>query len=600
MFEAELEQVGEQVRANLHRLGSIPPERIHWIPIPFSGHWGFGTAACFQSAAAEPGLGKAEVAGRAAALAQQAAAGVRLPHGIARLVAEKAYLNVYFDAAVYARRVVDQTIGEAEAFGRGAPKGERVMVEYFQPNTHHSIHIGHARAALLGESLARLVEFAGFDTVRASYPGDMGLGVITCMWAYQRFHAGQEPEGIHERGRWLANIYAEATQLLSPGEDETEAERAQREGYDAERREMYRRWDAGDPEVRQLWLKTRQWSLDELNDVLRMLDIRMDVLFFESEAAAQGKQIVEELIQRGIAEDERPSGGPVIVRIDDKLGLKKEKYRTAVILRSDGTTLYLTNDLALAKRKFEEYHVDRSVYVVDVRQSLHFQQVFKILELWGFAEAAKCYHLAFGFVSLPAGAMSSRKGNVVFFKDVADEAVRRVLAVIEEKNPDLPEAVRHEVAAQVGLGALAYAMLSVDNTRDIVFDMENALSFDGQSAPYIQNAHVRACSILRKAGAVPPPVDFTHSLEPLETELIDLLARFPTAVQQAALDYKPLHMANYAYEVARAFHAFYHAVPVLQAGAPATVAARLRLTAAARQILANSLRLLDIQAPESM
>jgi len=275
-------------------------------------------------------------------------------------------------------------------------------------------------------------------------------------------------------------------------------------------------------------------------------------------------------------------------------------YRTAVFLASDVTTLYLTNVLALSRRKFEDYHVDRSIYVVDVRQSLHFQQVFKILELWGFPEAAKCYHLAFGFVSLPAGAMSSRKGNVVFFKDVADEAVRRVLEVIEEKNPDLPAAVRAEVATQVGLGALAYAMLSVDNTRDIVFDLDTALSFDGQSAPYIQNAHVRACSILKKAGRVPVAADFAYPLEPLETELIDLMARFPSAVQQAALDYKPLHMANYAYELARTFHAFYHAVPGLQAGAPETIDARLRLTAAARQTIANSLRLLDIQAPESM
>jgi arginyl-tRNA synthetase len=600
MFETELDQVGEQVCANLRRQGSVPPERIQWIPIPFAGQWGFGTAACFQAAAAEARHAKADVGRRAEELAQEVVVGVQLPPGMARIAAERAYVNVYLDPAVFARRVVDQVIGEADEFGRGQPKGERVMVEYFQPNTHHSIHIGHARAALLGESLARLVQFAGFDTIRASYPGDMGLGVITCMWAYQRFYAGQEPEGIHQRGRWLANLYAEATQLLIPREDETDAERAQREAYDAERRELYRRWDAGDPEVRQLWLKTRQWSMDELDDVLRMLDIRMDVFFFESDAASEGKEIVEELIRRGIAEDERSAGGPVIVKIDERLGLKKEKYRTAVILRSDGTTLYLTNDLALAKRKFEDYHVDRSIYVVDVRQSLHFQQVFKILELWGFPEAAKCYHLAFGFVSLPAGAMSSRKGNVVFFKDVADEAVRRVLGVIEEKNPDLPAGLREEVATQVGLGALAYAMLSVDNTRDIVFDMDNALSFDGQSAPYIQNAHVRACSILKKAGGMPRTADFAQPLEPLETELIDLMARFPAAVQQAAMDYKPLHMANYAYELARTFHAFYHAVPVLQAGSPEAIAARLRLTAAARQTLFNSLRLLDIQAPESM
>ncbi len=601
MFETELDQVGEQLRASLLRLGAPPPERLQWVPTPFAGQWGYGSAACFQAAAAEARQGNPiNVPQRAQELARQAADDIHPPPGISRVAAEKAYVNVYLDTAVFSRRVIDEAIRRSAAFGRGQPKGERVMVEYAQPNTHHSFHIGHARATLLGESLARLVEFAGFETIRASYPGDMGLGVITCVWAYQRFYLGQEPDGIHARGRWLADIYAEATQLLTPKEGESETERAQREAYDLERRELYRRWDAGDPEVRALWSKTRQWSLDEFNEILRELDVHMDVFFYESEVAGPGKEIVDELIARGIAEDERPQGGPVIVRIDDKLGLKNEKYRTAVILRSDGTTLYITNDLALAKRKFEEFHVERSIYVVDVRQSLHFQQVFRILELWGFPQAAKCFHLAFGFVTLPAGAMSSRKGNVVFYKDVADEAIRRVLRVIEEKNPDLPAEARGEVASQVGLGALAYALLSVDNTRDIVFDMDSALSFDGQSAPYIQNAHVRACSILKKAGGFPVEASFDYPLQPLEVELIDLIARFPAAVQQAALDYKPLHMANFAYDLAKTFHAFYHAVPVLQAGEPAMVAARLRLTAAARQVIANSLRLLAIQAPASM
>jgi arginyl-tRNA synthetase len=272
----------------------------------------------------------------------------------------------------------------------------------------------------------------------------------------------------------------------------------------------------------------------------------------------------------------------------------------AVILRSDGTSLYLTKDLALAKQKFEQYHVDRSIYVVDFRQSLHFQQAFKILELYGFPQAAKCHHLAYGFVTLPAGAMSARKGNVVLFKDVADEAHRRVLDIIAEKNPDLPEAERDGVAWKIGLGALAYAMLAVDNTKDIVFDWETALAFDGQSAPYVQNARVRANSILKKAGSMPPHASFSYALEAHEVELIDLISRFPATVQQATLEYKPLHMANYVFDVAKAFHTFYHAVPVLQTTDPAVREARLRLVAATRQVLTNGLRLLDIQAPDVM
>ncbi len=600
MFEHELEAVAIEVRSALSRLGLPQPARIDWTPIPFAGQWGVGTPVCFQVAAAEARSGRAgQVPARAAAIASEVSRQVHLPPGLTRLEAAGAYLNLYFDSASYAGRVVDTVLAQGRDFGRGAPKGERVMVEYAQPNTHHSFHIGHARNAVLGESLARLVEFAGFDTIRASYPGDIGLGVITVLWAYQKFYRGQEPQGLHERGQWLLKIYAEATALLTPRDDETPEETAKRQAYEAERRDLYRRWDAGDPEVRELWLRTRQWSLDELQDILHMLDIHIDVFFFESEVEEEAKAIVDELIARGIAEDERPEG-PVIVRIDEKLGLKKETYRTAVVLRSDGTTLYLTKDLALAKRKFERFGVDRSVYVVDVRQSLHFRQVFKILELYGFPQAAKCHHLAYGFVTLPEGAMSARRGNVVLFKDVADEAERRVLATIAEKNPELPVDQRAEVARKVGLGALAYAMLAVDNVKDIVFDWESALSLEGQSAPYIQNAHVRANSILRKAGGLPAQASFAYALHPLEIELIDRLSRFPGVVQQAALEYKPLLMANYAFELARTFHSFYHAVPVLQAESEAVRHARLRLTAAARQTLANALHLLVIQAPDVM
>ncbi len=396
--------------------------------------------------------------------------------------------------------------------------------------------------------------------------------MITILWYYMKFARGQEPQGIHERGQWLLRLYVEANRLLEPQEDETAEQKAQREQLDAERRELYRRWDEGDPEVRRLWLETRQWSIDEMLDVFRALDIHIDVFFYESEVDEPAKEIVEELVEKGIAEDERPDG-PVIVKIDEKLGLKKEKYRTNIILRSDGTTLYLTKDLALARVKFEKYHVDRSIYVVDARQSLHLQQTFKILELWGFKQAEKCHHLGYGFVSLPEGAMSARKGRLALFMDVYNEAIRRVLDEIARKNPDMPESERRAVAEQVGLGAMTYSILSVDNNKDIVFDIEAALNFSG---------------------------DFHDPLTGSEVQLIDLMSRFPNIVRQAADEYRPLLVATYAYDLANAFHSFYHAVPVIQSEDPAVRQARLRLVAAARQVLANSLRLLDIAAPEIM
>jgi arginyl-tRNA synthetase len=608
MFEKEQQLIEEKIRAHwaAHGIALAP---LKWSAIPFAGEWGIATSF-FQTAADEARAGKSggnPVPQRAQEFAEQVKAEIGSVEGVSHIEAVKGYLNIYYKTSEYARRVVEEVLASRADFGRGQPKGERVMVEYAQPNMLHSFHIGHSRTTLLGESLARIVEFAGFDTIRATYPGDMGLGVITVVWAYDKFHKGQEPEGIHKRGQWLLKIYIEATALLEKKENETTEGTARREAYDAERREMLRKWEAGDPYVRELWLVMRGWALEEFRDILQMLDVRMDVWFFESEANKLGKEIVDELIAKGIAEDERANSGPVIVKIDEKLGLTKEKYRTMVILRSDGSALYSTNDLALAKQKFEKYHVDRSIYVVDFRQSLHFQQVFKILELWGFPQAAKCYHLSYGYVTLPEGAMSSRRGNVVLFKDVYDEAIQRVLAVESERSGNVAEDQREEIAKQIGLGALVYSMLSVDNNKDIVFNMDEALSFDGRTGPYIQNAHVRANSILKKAGKQADmytgkhvDMSFDYELTKHEIELIEHISRFPQTVQQAANEYRPLVMAQYAYDLATAFHSFYHAVPVLQSEDEKVKNARLRLVTAAKQTIANALRLLDIQSPDVM
>jgi arginyl-tRNA synthetase len=607
MFEQEQQLITEKINAYC-AANDIPVLPLKWMPIPFSGEWGISTSF-FATAAAEAKAGKSKgmpVPARAQELAETVLEALGAQSGISHGEAVKGYLNLYFPTAEVARRVVETVLADGEKFGAGRPKNERVMVEYAQPNTHHSFHIGHYRNTILGEALARIVQFAGFETIRASYPGDLGLGVITVLWAYDKFYRGQEPSDIHQRGQWLLKIYVEATNLLTEKEGETPEEKAQREAYDAERREMYRKWDTGDPAVRQLWLETREWSMEELRDILEMMDVKIDVWFFESEVDEPSKKIVDELIAKGIAEDERPTG-PVIVKIDEKLGLEKEKYRVAVILRSDGTSLYLTKDLALAEQKFDEYQVDRSVYVVDNRQSLHFQQAFKILELWGFKQAEKCYHLAYGFVSLPEGAMSARRGRVALFKEVYDEAVQRVLETMKTREKTKEIGVeREEIAVQIGMGALAYSMLSVDNNKDMVFDINEALSFDGKTGPYIQNAIVRANSILKKSKVESKtssdlrPSTFDYALTNHEIELIEQMSHFPAIVQQAAEEYRPLVVASYTYDLATAFHSFYHAVPVLQADNPSILAARLQLVAASRQVLTNALRLLAIRAPEVM
>jgi arginyl-tRNA synthetase len=334
------------------------------------------------------------------------------------------------------------------------------------------------------------------------------------------------------------------------------------------------------------------------------LDIHFDKYYFNSEEEEPGKQVVEDLIKRGIAQDDRPSGGAVIVKIDELLGLTKDQYRTTVILRSDGTALYATEDLALVLHKFRDYpDLARAIYIVDVRQSLHFTQIFKILEIAGYEQAKKCVHVPYELVTLPGNVvMSSREGTVVLLEGLIREATSRAYAVVKEKNSDLSEEQMQAVAKAVGMGALKYPILARDNARLVTFDWQSALDFNGQAAPYIQYAQVRCNSILRKAGADranPPLSAFEYALEPSEIQLIDLISRFPTEVQRAAAEYKPLVITTLAYELAHTFNDFYAACPVIQAEASVRDG-RLRLVAAARQGLANALALLGITAPEVM
>jgi arginyl-tRNA synthetase len=595
MFEREQQAVEAQIRAYFAGHQLPEPGELQWSPIPFAGEWGI-TTSFFQIAAREARSGaKVNVPARAQELAEGVASWLGLPAGFSHLEAVKGYLNLYFSTAEFAQRVVDGVLAQGPRFGAGEPKGLRVMVEFSQPNTHKAFHVGHLRSAILGDSVARILAHAGYEVVRANYIGDIGLHVIKWLWNYMNFHKGEQPPEKN-RTRWMGDLYAEATRRL----DENPA-------FESEVRALFGRWDRREPEVVSLWEETRRWSLEGFAEVYDILGIRFDRDYYNSEVEEPGKALVAELVERGLAVDERPDG-PVIVRIDDQLGLEKEKYRVLVILRSDSTALYGTEDLALAILKFYEYEPDRSIYVVDVRQSLYFQQVFKILELMGFPWAERCFHLSYELVNLPGNVVvASREGTVVLLEDLVREATGRALEIVREKNPDLPEEKKKEVAFAVGLGSLRYPMLARDNTRIVTFDWESALDFNGQAAPYIQYMHVRANSILKRMAAESQGVEvtnmgqspFEYPLDPAEIQLIDLISRFPAEVQRAAAEYKTLTITNQAYELSRAFSDFYNACPVLKAE-PKVRAARLRLVAAARQTIAIALNLLGIEAPEVM
>ena len=588
MFEIEQNLIAEKITAFCSQQG-LPEFKVDWKWIPFSGQWGI-SMSFFQLAALEARNSgkKINVPERAQEIALAVKNALGTPAGFDRLEAVKGYLNLYFSSAEYVRRVVETVLEQKAVFGQGTAFHQRVMVEFSQPNTHKAFHVGHLRSAILGDVISRILEFAGYDVVRANYPGDIGLHVIKWLWNYMKFHMGEKPG--KDVTHWMGTLYAEANKRL---EENSELE--------SEVRALYMRWDQRDPEVVDLWKETRQWSLDGFTEMYRTLDIRFDTYYFNSMAEQPGKEVVQELINKGLAQDERAQGGTVIVKLDELLGLTQDKYRVMVVLRSDSTALYSTEDLALARIKFTDYpDLVKSYYVVDVRQSLHFQQVFKTLELAGYPWASRCEHIPYELVNLPGNVvMASREGTVVLLEDLIREATARALEVVEQKNPDLSEEAKLSVARAVGIGAIKYPMLARESTKVVTFDWEAALDFNGQAAPYIQYAYVRAGSILRKMKGPLPEADFSGEFSGPEIQMVDLISRLPQEVQKAAADLRPLTLASLAYELARTFNDFYNQCPVLQAEEPQR-SQRLRLTAAAQQAIGNLLNVLGITAPEAM
>ncbi len=585
MFENEKAVVEEKINAYL-KLENINDFKVEFRPIPFSGEWGIAVPL-FPAAAAEARSGKKVIVPKRA---QELAEGIKDFLGktlksFSRIDALNGYLNFYFQTSDYARRVVDEVITQGQAYGSGEDRTQTIMVEYSQPNTHKSFHVGHLRNVILGGSVCRILNFAGYDVIRTNYPGDIGLHVVKWMWNYLKNHRGEEP--AENKTYWMNEIYAEADRLFQQPENEVEV------------RAMYARWNAGDTEIVGLWEKTRQWSLEGFEQIYAILGEEFDKYYFESEVEAPGIEMVAKMIADGIAQDGRPDEA-VIVDLDALAGTEDE-YRVLVVLRSDGSSLYATKDLALAVMKFEEYNLDKSIYVIDVRQSLYLKQVFKALEILGYEWADKLHHLAYEVVNLPGNVtMASRDGTVVLFDDLITEATRRTYEIVDEKNPELSPQIKKDISEAVAIGALKYTMLSRDNTKVVTFDWDTALDFNGQAAPYIQYAYVRAGSILRKAGVVEPePTEFDDRLEKAEVDLIELLTRLPAEVQRAAEDYRPLIIANIAYDLAKAFNDFYNTCQVLNVE-PEIRAYRLRLVAAAKLAIGISLNLLGIKAPSLM
>ncbi|MBN2052732.1 arginine--tRNA ligase [Candidatus Woesearchaeota archaeon] len=491
-----------------------------------------------------------------------------------------AYLNFFVNKSKLSEGVIKDIINCGACYGSWPLRKEKVMVEYPAPNTNKPLHLGHVRNILLGNSICNILAFAGFQVIPVDLVNDRGVHICKSMLAYQKWGKNKEPD--KKSDHFVGDFY-----VLYSKEEKEHPE------MEDEIQDLLRKWEAGDKETVALWNKMRKWSLDGFRQTYALFDVHHKKVYYESEIYQHGKELILEGLKKGLfKKDEK---GAVVA------DLEKEGLGTKVLLREDGTGIYITQDLYLAKLKFDEFKMDSSVYVVANEQIYHFNVLFKLLDMLGFPFAKNCHHLAYGMISLPEGRMKSREGTVVD----ADDLVKEMEAEAEEEIKKRHKLDANEVEKRkkiIAMGALKFFIIKYDPMKDFTYDPKESISFEGETGPYVQYAHARICSIFRntkkfdaeKADKIKP--EFSHELE---FKLIKLLADFKNIVNDAAEQYKPSLVARYALELAQAFNEFYHECPVLKADKK-LMESRLVLIFCVKQVLKNSLDLLGIKAPEEM
>ncbi len=496
------------------------------------------------------------------------------------------YVNVRLKAAALGQDVLSPIL-TGEMFKRAlVDSAPKTMIEYSQPNTHKELHVGHMRNLCLGDALVRTLRYATFPVVTATFPGDVGTHVAKCLW-YLKFH-NQEPIPELGKGEWLGRMYSKGHLLL---EDQigTPAEEDNKQQLTL----ILKQLEAKQGEYYELWKTTREWSIQLMKSVYQWANVTFDHWYYESDVDAPSLKWVHELYKQA-----------KLVESDGAIGINLESYNLGFLLliKRDGTGLYATKDLELARRKFNDFKIERSVYVVDQRQALHFKQVFKGLEILGFPQAKDCFHLQYNFVELPDGAMSSRKGNIV----PITQLIHRMQEVVKDQylsryKGEWSDSDIKLVAEQVAQGAIKYGMCRMDQNKKIVFDMNEWLKLEGDSGPFIQYSHARIASLLRKLGYnQDSTADWTLLSHSHERQLVRILMNFNIVAADAAINYRPSNICAYVFEVAKRFNGFYHECPVGTAETAELKTARLALAAATGLVLQKGLGLLGIPAPEKM
>ena len=525
---------------------------------------------------------------------------------VAKYNVVKGFLNLVISDAPWITLLNSINADEKFGFTSVTDQSPLVMIEYSSPNTNKPLHLGHVRNNLLGSALARIVEANGNKVVKTNIVNDRGIHICKSMLAWLKWGNGETPESSGKKGDHLIGDYyvafdkhyrEEVKQLVAQGMDEEKAK--QEAPLIKEAHEMLVKWEQNDPEVRSLWRKMNEWVYAGFDETYKMMGVSFDKIYYESDTYLEGKEKVVEGLEKGLfyrREDGSVWADLTAEGLDEKL-----------LLRSDGTSVYMTQDIGTAKLRFQDFPIDKMIYVVGNEQNYHFQVLSILLDKLGFKWGKDLVHFSYGMVELPNGKMKSREGTVVDADDLMETMIADAYEASKErvKQTAMPEEEAREVARKVGLGALKYFILKVDARKNMLFNPEESIDFNGNTGPFIQYTYARIASILRKAKEqgidIPTELSTVNcQLSTKETELIQKLNQFPTAVRQAGTDYSPSGICNYCYELTKAFNQFYHDFTILGEQDEDLKLFRLSLAKATSKVISLGMGLLGIEMPERM
>ncbi|MBO7603061.1 MAG: arginine--tRNA ligase [Bacteroidales bacterium] len=498
--------------------------------------------------------------------------------------AVQGFLNLCL-SNIYWREVLEEVTSDP-SFGTLPPTGRRVMVEFSSPNTNKPLHLGHIRNNLLGAGVSELLKAAGDEVIKATLVNDRGVHICKSMYAWEKLFNGATPESTGIKGDHLVgDCYVAYAKL----------EKEHPEVID-DVHQMLIKWEEGDPQVRALWEKMNGWVFDGFAQTYKALGISFDRTYYEHDTYLLGKELVQKGLDKGVFVRD-PDGSVWCDLTADGLDRK-------LLLRSDGTSVYMTQDLGTAERRFSEYKLDSHVYVVGDEQNYHFQVLKLVLRKLGYEWADQIFHLSYGMVELPEGKMKSREGTVVDADELIEKMYLEAKATSEEsgKLEGIADEEKDRLYRMIGLGALKYFILKVDPKKKMLFNPKESIDFNGNTGPFIQYTHARICSILRKASEAGISVGIAPDavLSPKEIRLVKLIATYPQKVGEAAAAYSPALIANYAYDLAKEFNQYYHETPVLKEPDGVLLSMRLALIGTLASTLRKAMGILGIQLPERM